>query len=207
MKKTWGLWALGLLLLSAEAGAETYKCRMPDGKISYMGQLPMTKGAKCEPMFVKKQSVTTLEAPPAAAQPNGAGAPPPPNQTAGQPPMPGQPPAQLKQAPPAPANAAGVAAPQPAQKSPEDMDLEAKRKKQDAADALKKADQEKENKLAQQKVKDENCQKARANLQTYQIGGRITKINEKGEKVYLDDNEINQKLDAARQDVAKWCEG
>lgn len=207
MKKTWGLSLLALMLLSMQAGAETYKCHMPDGKISYMGQMPMVKGAKCEAMFVKKQSVTTMEAVPAPGQANAAGGPPPnPATAAGQLPVPGQPPVPLKQAPPAPQNAAGPAPQQP-QRSPEDMDLEAKRKKQEAADAQKKADQDKESKLAQQKVKDENCQKARANLQTYQIGGRITKIDEKGEKVYLDDNEINQKLDAARQDVAKWCEG
>lgn len=196
MRKHFGWWMLVLVLLPMQAGAETYKCHMPDGKISYTGQLPMVKGAKCEAMFVRKQPVTQAESPPANAPQPNAGAP-----------VPGQPPAQLKQAPPAPQNAAAAAPAPQQQKSPEDMALEAKRKQQEAADAQKKADQDKENKLAQQKVKEENCQKARANLQTYQIGGRISKINENGEKVYLDDNEINQKLDDARQEVAKWCEG
>lgn len=197
MRKLVGWWVAVLALLPMQAGADTYKCRMLDGKIAYMGQLPMDRSAKCEVMFVRKQSVTHTETPPAVAPQPNAGVP-----------APGQPPAPLKQAPPAPQNAAAANAnPSPQmQKSPEDMALEAKRKQQEAADAQKKAEQEKENKLAEQKVKDDNCQKARANMQAYQIGGRISKVNENGERVYLDDNEINQKLAEAREDVSKWCE-
>jgi hypothetical protein len=193
---------LSVVLMVTPAWADTYKCRMPDGKIAYMGQLSMVKGAKCEAMFVRKPSAEPQSAP---AQPASAGTGATPGQSAatGQP----QPPAPLKQAPPSPVNGTAAAPQAPSPKSPEDQALEAKRKQQEAADAQKKADQDKQNKLAEQKVKDENCQKARANLQMYQIGGRIARVNEQGEKVYLDDNDIAQKLDAARQDVAKWCEG
>lgn len=203
MKKLLSAIAISSTLMVSHAWAETYKCHMPNGKIAYMGQLPMDKGAKCEAMFVRKPSTESQPVPAQPASTPAGGAP---GQSAatGQ----TQPPAPLKQAPPAPANGV-AAAPQaaPSPKSPEDQALEAKRKQQETADAQKKADQDKQNKQAEQKVKEENCQKARANLQMYQIGGRITRINEQGEKVYLDDNEIAQKLDAARQDVAKWCEG
>lgn len=199
---------VGLLLPLAAAG-ETYKCRLPDGKITYSNQRSMIKGAKCDEMFVKKPPIVTQgddmamdmpQAPaavPAPAPGQAPGATPPPGQAPQ--PVPGQPP-QGK----TPENAKGAP---PIQRSPEDMELEAKRKKQDAEDARKAVEKANENKLAQQKVKDENCQKAKTNLQTYQIGGRISKINENGEKVYMDDNEVNRKIDEARQEVSRWCEG
>lgn len=60
-------------------------------------------------------------------------------------------------------------------------------------------------KQAEQKLKDENCQSAKANLRTYQVGGRIGKVNENGEKIFMDDAEVSQKAQEAQALVDKWC--
>lgn len=154
---------------------ETYKCVLPNGKISYSGQLLQTLGAKCEQMFVKKPPTTTQTEP-----------------------------TPTETTPEKPATPADAAA-KPAEKPAADKELEDKRKKADAAEAKKKADKAAEDKLAEQKMKEENCQNAKNNLRTYQIGSRLTKINEKGEKVFLDDAEIKQKMEQAQKDVDQWC--
>lgn len=184
MNKYGRLLVLGLAIMPFAAAGETYKCRAPSGKISYSGQMSSERGVKCEPMFVKKPAISQAEMPPAVdSLPGKAG-----------PSQPGQ--------PPGPADAAKPTAPQ---KTPADMELDAKRKKQAAEEAKKKADKANEDRQAEQKLKDENCKAAKANLQTYQVDGRISKINEKGERVYLDDNEVKQKLDEAKQQVSRWC--
>lgn len=80
-------------------------------------------------------------------------------------------------------------------------DAAAKRAKD--AETQKKADEAKQ---AELKLKLENCKVSKSNLATYTNGGRIAKTNEKGERTYLGDEEINQgKLDA-QKDVAKYCD-
>ena len=60
-------------------------------------------------------------------------------------------------------------------------------------------------KQEQEKVRKENCATARSNLNTFQQGGRISKMNEKGEREYYDDAGIAKNLEQAKQDVAKYC--
>lgn len=177
--------ALGLALLPLAAGAETYKCRAPNGKISYSGQMSMERGVKCEPMFVRKPPTQVVE-PTAEMQMPGNVMP--------------QDPANM------PADAARSAAPPtPAAKTPADLELDAKRKQMEEEEARKKADKEAQDKIAQQKIKEENCAAAQANLRTFQSGGRISRVDEKGEKVFLDDNEIKQRAEEAQQEVSRWC--
>lgn len=186
MNKYCRLLVLGLAIMPFAAVGETYKCRAPSGKISYSGQMSSERGVKCEPMFVKKPPISQAEIPPAVESlPGKAGIL-----------QPGQ--------PPVPADAAKLKPATP-QKTPADLELDAKRKKQEAEEAKKKADKANEDKQAEQKIKAENCKAAKANLQIYQIGGRISKIDEKGERVYLDDNEIKRKMDEAKQEVSRWC--
>lgn len=91
------------------------------------------------------------------------------------------------------------------EKSEADKALEAKRKKTETDEAKIKADKAAEDKLAEQKIRDENCLNAKSALQTYTHGGRIRKVNEKGEFEYLDDAAISQKADQAKKDVETWC--
>ena len=80
---------------------------------------------------------------------------------------------------------------------------EAAAKRAKDAEAQKKVD---ETKQAELNLKQENCKASKSNLATYTNGGRIAKTNEKGERSYLGDDEINQgKLDA-QKDVEKYCD-
>ena len=76
-------------------------------------------------------------------------------------------------------------------------------KRQEVAEAAKNKEQVKE---AELKVKQQNCATAKANLQNYQQGGRIYKMNEKGEREYLDDAGIAENLEQAQKDVNEYCQ-
>ncbi len=65
--------------------------------------------------------------------------------------------------------------------------------------------QENEAKQAELKYKEESCKAARANLQTYNQGGRITKANEDGNREYLSDADIAKGRAEAQADVEKFC--
>jgi hypothetical protein len=82
-----------------------------------------------------------------------------------------------------------------------DRELEARKRKAEA-DNLQKKEQEK---LEQQRLRDENCATAKANLQNYKLGGRLFKINEKGERQYLEDKDIADAVEKANREVERWC--
>lgn len=77
-----------------------------------------------------------------------------------------------------------------------------------AADRQRNAEQEKKNKEikeADAKAKAENCRAAKSNYETYKQGGRISKVNEKGEKSYLGDKDIADGAAKAQQDMQENC--
>ncbi len=55
-------------------------------------------------------------------------------------------------------------------------------------------------------LKQKNCKAAQANLATYQLGGRIAKVNNKGERVFLSSEDIAQAKLEAQADVNHYCE-
>jgi hypothetical protein len=184
MNKSGGLLILslsGLAMLPISAIGDTYKCRAPDGRISYVNQLPMTPGIKCEQMFVKKPPISQEEAqvPATSTGENAASA------------------ASDK------ATAATEAAPA-VQKTKAEKELEAKRKKADAEDAKKKAAKEAESKQTDEKLKAENCRNAQSNVATYKMG-RVRRVDANGEYYYLDDAAVAQGLAQAEKDVAANC--
>ena len=70
------------------------------------------------------------------------------------------------------------------------------------------AEAEKQNKLekeADAKRKFENCSTARANMQTYTQGGRVYKMNEKGEREYMDEAGFAQGRQKAQQEINENC--
>ncbi len=74
----------------------------------------------------------------------------------------------------------------------------------------KNAELEKNNKKekeAQAKLNEENCKAAKSNLASYSQGGRIYKVNEKGEREYLDDAGLKAGAEKAQKDVAEYCKG
>lgn len=78
----------------------------------------------------------------------------------------------------------------------------AKKRAQDA-EAKKAADQQKQ---AELKLKQENCAAARKNLITYTTGGRVSRINENGEREYLGDDDLNNGKNDAQRDVDAYCD-
>jgi hypothetical protein len=76
-------------------------------------------------------------------------------------------------------------------------------KRQEDAEAAKNKERVKE---AELKLKQQNCATAKGNLQNYQHGGRVYKMNEKGEREYMDDADIAKNLEQAKKDVDEYCQ-
>lgn len=101
-----------------------------------------------------------------------------------------------------PALAASAPASAPAGVDPE---LEARRKAVELEQTRQKQEQTRreEVRLAQQRA--ENCERARESLRTLESGMRIGRVNEKGERIVIDDRERAAETERARQAVAANC--
>ena len=84
-------------------------------------------------------------------------------------------------------------------KNAEDLAAEQRRRN---AETDKNNKQEKE---AEAKLKAENCSAAKANMQTYTQGGRVYKMNEKGEREYLDESAFKVGREKAQQEINDNC--
>jgi hypothetical protein len=60
-------------------------------------------------------------------------------------------------------------------------------------------------KQVEAREKAENCKRAQAALTNLQIGGRQVRIDDKGERVFLEDDQIARETAKAQQDVAAAC--
>ena len=87
---------------------------------------------------------------------------------------------------------------------PSYREQEAKFQERQAKRAEQQAEAEKEKLAAAERKK--NCELARGNYNTVSVGGRITRIDENGERVYLSDDEIKQKTVEARKVMDQWCD-
>jgi len=72
-----------------------------------------------------------------------------------------------------------------------------------------KADKEAAEKAAKEKASKEankdSCARAQINLKALQGEMRIMELNEKGEQVYLDDEQRKQRIEKVRQEISKNC--
>ena len=89
-------------------------------------------------------------------------------------------------------------------------DIEPSRSADDVAaeQRQRNAEAEKNNKKekeAEAKRKAENCSAAKANMQTYTQGGRVYKMNEKGEREYLDEKGFAEGREKAQQEINENC--
>lgn len=84
-----------------------------------------------------------------------------------------------------------------------DKEIDARKRKAEADNTQKKSQE----KLEEQKVREQNCVTAKSNMQIYKQGGRMYKIDEKGERQYMDDKDIAAGLEKANQEVEQWCGG
>ena len=83
------------------------------------------------------------------------------------------------------------------------IEQDAEFRKRQVETAEKRAKEEKA--LADAQERRQNCELARANLRTLQSGVRATRINDKGEQEYLDDNQRQQEMANAQKGVDSWC--
>ena len=98
----------------------------------------------------------------------------------------------------------------PAPTAKDDMSKEGKGSKEDEAAKLRQKNAEiekknKEEKEAQAKLKEENCKAAKANHETYVQGGRVYKMNEKGEREYMSDKDLKEGAQKTQSEVNEYC--
>lgn len=86
-------------------------------------------------------------------------------------------------------------------KSYQEKDQEFRKRKVEQEEQAKKQGQNDQ----QLKIRQDNCSQARGHLASLQAGGRIAKVNEKGEREYLDENGIAAAIADAQKAVANWC--
>jgi hypothetical protein len=98
--------------------------------------------------------------------------------------------------PPSPSAAADKA---PLTNAEKDADFR-KRQMDGDAERQKQAQSEQE-----AKVKRENCAQAKEAVRTLEAGGRVARVDEKGERYFLDDAQIAQEAARARQAAQQWC--
>ena len=83
-----------------------------------------------------------------------------------------------------------------------DQELEFKKRQQERQEAEKKAAQEK----AEAAKKADGCERAQRNLKTLESGERVTLPNAKGEQEYINDQQRQQEIARARENVKEWCD-
>jgi hypothetical protein len=101
----------------------------------------------------------------------------------------------------APAAAAGDAAKSTAPKSLADQEQDFRKRRLEAQEKASK-----DAKLAEdQGARAEACAASRRQLAGLQSGARVAKINENGERVFLEDDGIQQEIQRLQSDVAATC--
>lgn len=76
---------------------------------------------------------------------------------------------------------------------------------QKSRDKAKEGEKKSEEKEARARAETERCESAKGAYAQYSLGGRITKLDDKGEKVFLGDAEIDAARERARQQVDQYC--
>lgn len=76
----------------------------------------------------------------------------------------------------------------------------------ESVSAERKEKKEAADKSAKEKeIADKNCSHARRRVASLKQGGRQFTVDEQGERTYLDDAAIQDRLKKAQADIAKWC--
>lgn len=101
---------------------------------------------------------------------------------------------------PAPATQAGKAA-NKGPLTPAEQEQEYRKRKEEAAKASEDAARERKEKEANR----ENCERAREYLRGMESGQRITRVDSKGERYFLDETQTAQEVARARQSMQEAC--
>ena len=89
----------------------------------------------------------------------------------------------------------------PTTKSAVEQDKALDKGRKEVADKAKKAGEDEKRAAAVE----QRCAAAKTNYQIYADGGRISKMNEKGERELLTDEEIESKRESSRRDMEEAC--
>jgi hypothetical protein len=100
---------------------------------------------------------------------------------------------------PAPA----ASAPQPAGSAPTKAEQDAAARQKQDQDKL--AAKHKEDEARAADLRRENCGRAQAYMRDLQSGSRLTRTNEQGERVYVDDAQRQTEVERARQAMTESC--
>ena len=103
--------------------------------------------------------------------------------------------------PPGTAPSAPAPAPVASGPSKAEQDQAARQKQQDQEQLAKQKDAERKN----AQVKRENCARAQENMKMLQDGGRINRLNENGERAYLDDAQRAQEVRRTQDTINSEC--
>ncbi|HUQ27320.1 MAG TPA: DUF4124 domain-containing protein [Usitatibacter sp.] len=76
---------------------------------------------------------------------------------------------------------------------------------QKGRDKLKESEKKSDETIARAKADEERCRSAKTAHEHYAQGGRISKYNEKGERVFLGDAEIDAERERSRQKMEEVC--
>jgi len=86
-------------------------------------------------------------------------------------------------------------------RSTAEQDMEFRKRQTEAEKARAKADQEK----GDAEEGKRNCEDARKQLNALEAGQRMSRLNEAGESIPLDDEMRAQEIEKARKSVQSWC--
>ncbi len=85
--------------------------------------------------------------------------------------------------------------------TPTEQEMEFRRRVKEAQEAAaKQAEKDKDERDRQQ-----NCELAREQERTLSSGQRISRVDQKGERYYINDAQREQELAQARRSVSQWC--
>ena len=104
---------------------------------------------------------------------------------------------------PAGAAASAASAPKAAASAPTKAELEAAARQKQDQDSETSKKKEEERRIAAQRR--ENCSRAQANLRELQSGTRLTRTNDKGERVFMDEGQIAAEVGRARDAITSEC--
>lgn len=88
-----------------------------------------------------------------------------------------------------------------APKSTAEQEQEFRKRRAEQEEAQKKAQKVAE----EQSSKQANCLQAQRQLAGLQAGGRVATFDEKGERRFLDDADVQQEIAKSQAAVARWC--
>ena len=109
--------------------------------------------------------------------------------------------AQTPVATDAKADSKGAAAKSAGPKTAAELERDFRKRRSEADAAGKKAEES----LAEAKNRDENCKSAKGQLVNLESGARQVRLDESGERIFLNADQVARETERARQAVQAWC--